>query len=123
LSQKSIKVQFNNAETVVFGKIQKIETIGSNDEFKSEHHPYWKKAEVLVTETLKGKKETIVYFYFPSSNDIMWENSPKFKVGDSGIWFLSTAKLMETELSGYSVSHQKFYFADGELNNIKNSIK
>lgn len=121
--QKLIKERYAKAELALLGKIQKIEAIVVNENIISEHHPYWNKAEVQVIETLKGNNNSIVYFYYPSSNDIMWENSPKFKVGDSGIWFLNNSKLMETDISGLVIINQKLFFSQELVDKIKNIVK
>lgn len=121
--QKLIKERYAKAEIALVGKVQKIEAINVNENIISEHHPYWNKAEVQVIETLKGNNNSIVYFYYPSSNDRMWANSPKFKVGDSGIWFLNNSDLMETDISGFAIISKKFFFSQELVNKIKNIVK
>lgn len=55
----------------------------------SEHSADWWKATVDVNTIVKGQSTAHqVDVLFPKSTDEMWINSPKFKVGDQGIWIL-----------------------------------
>jgi hypothetical protein len=55
----------------------------------SEHDPDWRIAEVKVDEVHKGThpKDT-VSVRFPSSEDVMWHDAPKFHPGQEGFFIL-----------------------------------
>jgi hypothetical protein len=55
----------------------------------SEHDAFWTEAVVNVEKVHKGRPETKqVVVRFPSSTDVRWHKSPKFKVGDQGVFLL-----------------------------------
>lgn len=80
------------AELVIAGKVAKTEPAPEEIQRRmpiTEHTPVWSVAEIQVAGVLKGHHESKrVSIFFPSSTDVAWHDSPKFKTGDAGIWIL-----------------------------------
>src|SRR5579863_300513 len=88
MTEETLKAREDGALLVVTGKVlevKSVERVGT----RSEHEPDWAEAVVQVDSVDKGSlREKTVIVYFPRSTDERWLLSPKFKVGESGIWFL-----------------------------------
>jgi hypothetical protein len=74
--------------------------------YESEHDPQWMLAEVMIDESLKGnsakgQKMTIA---FPSSQDVMWYKSPRFKEGDKAILFLSRENFGFADVKNFTIT-------------------
>jgi hypothetical protein len=55
----------------------------------SEHDPFWSEAVVAVQRVHKGVlKQQQVVIRFPDSHDVRWHRSPKFHVGQEGVFLL-----------------------------------
>jgi hypothetical protein len=92
LDDERLAERITRAELVVAGRVAKTETAPEEIRRRlpiTEHDPLWWIAEIEVTEVLKGPRGSKrVSIFFPSSEDVFWHDSPKFKVGDKGIWLL-----------------------------------
>jgi len=85
-------MNYSNSGLVVFGTAVNVRplsiTTGSNFDAR-EHNADLAQALVKVKEILRGNlsaKQVSVFFY--NSSDIAFEQSPKLKVGDTGVYFL-----------------------------------
>ena len=66
----------------------------------SEHDPKWKEAVVKVQSVEKGETaEKQVVILFPSSDDIMWRQVPKFQPGQAGTWLLHKGQVKDTDVA------------------------
>jgi hypothetical protein len=55
----------------------------------SEHDPDWRIADIQVDEVHKGSvANDTVSVRFPSSQDVMWHDAPKFHPGEEGVFML-----------------------------------
>ncbi len=102
-----------NAYSVVIGVVQEIRSLPSTkiDELRklangydlySEHGPQWREAVIRVQETITTKgdpNEKTLLVVFPSTDDRTWAESPKFTVGQVGIWLLHSAAQAPMQLS------------------------
>lgn len=80
--------RMQKAEQVVHGRIISVEPSGI-EERKSEHMANWRKATVEVQTVIKGQPSTkTVTFFFPTSQDQMWMDAPRFAAGQEGVWLL-----------------------------------
>ena len=80
------------AELVVSGRVQAVKRFETNDVRRaiSEHDPVWWLAEVRVETVLKGPPQRgLVLVAYPTSDEVMWLHSPKFRPDQTGIWILS----------------------------------
>ena len=95
-----LNLAVNSANPVVTGvvqevkalsdeKVAKLELMSNGRDLYSEHGPRWREAVIRVQSVLKGdQREKMLLVVFPSTDDLMWSDSPKFVVGQSGIWLL-----------------------------------
>lgn len=102
------------ADTVVTGvvqeirplpeaKIEKLRALDNGYDLYSEHSPRWREAVIRVQSALKGDKgdkgdkgEKLLVI-FPSTEDLMWGNSPKFKANQGGTWLLHRGAQLSDE--------------------------
>lgn len=99
-----VRLRLNVADMVFRGKVESVRSLEVSDaaekqrdrESVSEHDPEWRVASVRVSTPLRGVKEGVVLIIFPASNDIMWLNTPKPKVGQEAV-FLAHKPLKEEE--------------------------
>jgi hypothetical protein len=69
-----------------------------------EHDPDWWEAELQVQSVEKGKgrvagKSFVVLF--PASSDIVWQQSPKFRASQEGVWILREERAKGRPTFGY----------------------
>ena len=80
------------AELVIVGKV--VRTAPAGEEIRrrmpvTEHAPDWWEAVIEVESVEKGRHQgKTVSIFFPNSVDVAWSQSPKFKVGQEGVWIL-----------------------------------
>ena len=103
LRQKETQARFDDAPVVVSGRVTSVrmpadvvaatavrargapQPIGPI----SEHDPDWRIAEIQVDEVHKGSvPNDTVSVRFPSSQDVMWHDAPKFHPGEEGLFML-----------------------------------
>lgn len=106
-NQKPLKDAVTGADRVISGTVEEVKhlpddklaqlrTIANGRDLFSEHSPRWREARIRVQSILKGDpSEKAVLVVFPSTDDRLWAQSPKFKVGDKGIWLLHRGQLSE----------------------------
>lgn len=117
---KKVRERLKRTELVVTGRIldvKEAEVQGKD----SEHDPLWKTAIIQIDTLLKGRtNKHEVAFRFASSYDIMWSDSPKFKVGGTGIWLLRT-KADQDKV--YTITDPEDYFPIESIEYIHSLLK
>ncbi|MFL6194359.1 MAG: hypothetical protein ACJ75H_09330 [Thermoanaerobaculia bacterium] len=104
-ADEELRGRLARAALVVAGKV--VEThpaavVGEVGE-GSEHDPQWWEAVVQVDTTFKGKPAgQRVTFLYPTSQDVVWFEAPKPRVGSDGIWLLYHDQLPEHDIPGYT---------------------
>jgi hypothetical protein len=103
LAQRDLQGRFGDASLVVSGRVTSVRLPGdvvaarsaraiepqANAGRISEHDPDWRVAEVQVDEVHKGTHPNgSVSIRFPSSQDVMWHDAPKFHPGQEGFFML-----------------------------------
>jgi hypothetical protein len=92
LADERLMERITLAELVVAGKVVKTEPAPEEIRRRmpvTEHEPAWWVAEIEINSVEKGRHGSKrVSIFFPSSTDVAWHDSPKFAVGDKGIWIL-----------------------------------
>jgi hypothetical protein len=122
LSQKqdrTIRERVRSTELIVSGQITQVgePTKGKLD---SEHDPYWTTAVIRIDSIEKGRHQgPTVTFLFASSMDVMWENAPKFKTGDKGVWLLRRTGQEPT----FKVIDKSDYFPPERLTYVRSLLK
>lgn len=86
---RDTKARFDSSDLVIFGRVTGVSLPSGTDAEEegtlSEHNPLWRDAEIEVQELIKGNNPgKTITVRFPSSEDIKWNNSPKFHVGQEG---------------------------------------
>lgn len=114
-----VRERLKASELVVSGQVIKIgETI--QQKTISEHDPIWTAAIIKIDSVEKGKIQgSELKIFFASSGDIMWEVSPKFKVGDEGIWLFNRTSIEK----GFIISEREDFYPIEKLNYIRSLLK
>jgi hypothetical protein len=77
------------AQLVVAGKVLRTQAMPRDPRWpESEHDPKWWTAVVRVDTFAKGAGPTELTIVFPSSDDELWIDAPKFRPDQEGIWIL-----------------------------------
>ena len=84
---RGLLARITNAERVIAGRVESVRRTG-NSQRRSEHDPLWATAVIKVSSVLKGLQGEQVEVLFPTSNDEMWVEAPRFTQGQSGVWIL-----------------------------------
>ena len=92
-----IRSRIETADVVAVGKVTAVQALSvaaPSQKFITEHDPDWREAVIEVESGLKGVRsgEKIVV-RFPSSDDVAWYEVPKFKQGQTGVFFLQVDKV------------------------------
>jgi hypothetical protein len=91
----AIRERLSDAALVVAGTVKSVRAFEEAQKRSpvSEHSADWWLAEVAVERTLKGEApKSGLLIAFPTSRDVMWAESPKFKAGEQGVWILHRPK-------------------------------
>ena len=90
LPDRHLQHRSSDADLVVVGKVSSITSLRSRQPYAiTRHDPDWQEASIAVQAVEKGRftgKNLVVLF--PQSGDLMWKVSPKFHVGQEGVWIL-----------------------------------
>lgn len=113
LAQRDIGARFAAADVVVSGRVASIRVptgvmaaraIGAAQPTIptsiSEHEPDWRIAEIQVDNVHKGShKGKSAEVRFPSNEDVMWHDAPKFHAGQEGFFMLHKGEKTETAMA------------------------
>jgi hypothetical protein len=103
LVNRDMKARLNSSDLVVFGKVTSVSlpSDAAAQELYREHDPLWRDAEITIGEVVKGKYSgKTVTVRFPSSEDIKWNDSPKFHVGEEGYVLLRKQEIGGRRFAG-----------------------
>jgi hypothetical protein len=97
LGEDSLRRRIENADLVVTGEVVKVEGAGEVGRDAGEAS-----AIVEVTKVLKGHHgEKTVRVAFPRGVEPRWVGTPRFEVGDKGIWILKREHEHEYRAPGF----------------------
>lgn len=119
IEDSMLVARLKNTELIVIGKVISVKKSKNQPSFISEHSPEWFEAEIEVNSTLKGENPGKVVFLFPGSEDEVYLNSPKFKVGDSGIFLLRKGNLKMGDEKMFSIVSKKDFLKEDQSARIK----
>jgi hypothetical protein len=89
IADEALQARIANATVVIVGKVLSVKDMPEAGPKGTEHEGDWAVAAVQIEAIEKGKFDgRTVQVYFPQSRDERWLLSPKFKVGEQGIWLL-----------------------------------
>ena len=96
--EKILQKQISTSDVIIYGEVILIESIYFKPPIIQEHSPNLHAAHIKINKALKGNIDSllintgdqsrVIGILFPESRDIMWYNSPKFVIGQRGIWLL-----------------------------------
>lgn len=86
-----------DADVIVAGNVVSAKPVQALDLGNaSEHTPMWTEATVQVSSVVKGSLPTSgLHVVYPASMDVKWYRSPKFPVGQEGVWILRRRQIEE----------------------------
>jgi hypothetical protein len=114
------------SELIVFGCVKKVKLIDIKESFKArEHIGLLTQALIDIMEILKGNvsdKEISVLFY--NSYDIAYDQTPKLKVGDKGVYFLNKfyQELPLKHINGYGPLRKGDFFPINSFEKLQKII-
>lgn len=124
LADEALANRLASAELVVVGVVTETKPTEEARERKSEHDPMWWRARIRVTSFEKGQKtDEPVYVNFASSDDVVWERSPKPKVGDKGIYLLQPDIEKRYQVSGLFLIDPLDALKTTELERVRRLLK
>jgi hypothetical protein len=89
VAERALRERLARASLVVTGKVARTQPAEQRSRMVSEHDPDWWEAVVEVESLEKGRLPAPrMSVLFPNSTDELWIDSPKFRVGQNGIWIL-----------------------------------
>ena len=116
---KKVTERLKSSELVFTGEIVKIDSLASLK--LSEHDPEWAIAVTRIDTVLKGKTQTKeIRFRFPTSDDVMWVDAPKFRAGQKGIWLLRRSTSNEDI---YTITEKADYYPSERISYIRSLLK
>lgn len=87
-----IRKRVDLAEVVLLGRVTAVRPLTDPAPRDSEHLPDFRVARVEVEQVLKGDVTTeTIEFVFAASQDVQWYRTPKFQIGNNGIFLLNAA--------------------------------
>jgi len=92
LPQLYLERRVAGAELIVQGQVEKVSAAGIRQPV-SEHMATWMRAAIAVSSVIKGKAEakSTVEAFFPSDTDFRWQDWPKLKRGQRGVFLFHVA--------------------------------
>lgn len=91
IADDSLRGRVASAQLIIAGKVSAVRPTDEHTRRRpiTEHDPDWYEATVEVASVLKGRApRPNVTILFPNSTDAAWDDAPKFRVGQEGIWIL-----------------------------------
>jgi hypothetical protein len=90
LADERLLARIERAGLVIVGKVSSTAPLEGHEHLPiTEHAPLWWTAVIDIESVEKGRHEGHrITILFPSSTDVAWHDSPKFSVGQEGVWLL-----------------------------------
>lgn len=107
VADRQLAARMQRAQAVVVGRVTAVRSAPAPERAAAtppritEHDPQWKDASIRVSSAIKGASpnQTIVV-RFPASNDVVWKDAPKFRVGQSGTFILDKPSTRDPDSGG-----------------------
>jgi hypothetical protein len=124
MADDKLQARIRNAELVVVGRVTALRDLNPGRAPLSEHDPLWRRASVTIQSVEKGTPAgATVSVLFPASNDVMWYRSPRFKVGQEGIWILDRDVAKQFGVEGFTALDPLDFHPKAELERIRRLIR
>jgi hypothetical protein len=89
----------------------------------SEHTAMWAEATIQVSSVEKGTLPTTgLHVVYPASMDVKWYRTPKFQVGEEGIWILQRRRIEEIGRDAFTALNTLDFHSMDELERIRRLI-
>jgi hypothetical protein len=123
LADDHLKSRLDAAELVVVGRVTAVRTLNQGRRPHSEHDPLWRSATVSVGSVEKGTASgPTATVFFPGSTDVVWYRSPKFKVGQEGVFILDRDAGKEYRLDGFTALEPLDFQPKTQLDRVRRLI-
>lgn len=126
LADEALKKRLTSARIVVTAEVTEVAPTEEAKEHKSEHDPLWWHALLRVQSTEKASLPAgTVSVNFASSDDVMWERSPKLKQGQKAIFLLQPEpeRKAEFRVPGLYVTDPLDVLPTAELERVRRLLK
>ncbi|MFQ5824968.1 MAG: hypothetical protein ACE5JB_13010 [bacterium] len=126
LPDRNLQLRLARAELVIVGKvIESREATELNQRQPiSEHSPEWWEAVIEIKSLEKGRyAQKNITVLFPNSPDVLWYQSPKFRVDQEGIWLLHINQILELKIEGYTALDPMDFYPKEQLGRIRKLLK
>ena len=121
--ERQILSRAATADVVVTGKVVSVRNVPRpQNQPISEHDPGWKQAVIDVQSVESGLPMKQVVVLFPGSTDVSWYTSPKFSVGQEGVWILHQNSFPGLP-PGYTALHPTDFHPKPRVNQIRAIIQ
>jgi hypothetical protein len=105
---------------IALGRVLEVRPGPGGDLPQSEHDAIWQTAIVQVEAYAKEKPADNIPVYFPTSDDIAWFRSPRFKPQDSGVFLIQRQPLdwAGREQRQYTALHPLDFFPSDRIPDV-----
>jgi hypothetical protein len=87
--RRELKERAGEAAAVVLGRVTGVNERAAPAEGRlSEHDPQWAVATIEVDQAVKGRPARTTKVWFATSEDVMWRQAPKLRVGQQAVMLL-----------------------------------
>src|SRR5262245_35723807 len=126
VENQALQRRIEQAQVVVTGRVTEIGPVQAEAPKGpiSEHAPDWWWADIHVEHAEKGALRTpTIRVLFPNSHDELWIDSPKFHVGQHGVWLLRKDQKEkgppEMRVAGLTALHPLDFQQPNNLNRVR----
>lgn len=125
LPDRHVQRRGSHADLVVVGKVSSITSLRARQRYPiTRHDPDWQEASIDVQSVEKGTlSEKPLIVLFPQSKDVMWNASPKFRVGQEGVWILHRQEIKALHASCYVALDSSDFHPMDQQDRIRGLLK
>ena len=125
LADQALQQRLAQAELVVVGKVAAVRrSEQARRDFISEHEPDWWEAQLQIESVERGQTpQRNVTILYSNSTDVMWFNSPKFKVDQDGIWILRRNQKTGIQVNGLTALDSEDFLPRTQLDRVRRLLR
>jgi hypothetical protein len=122
--EEALHKRVGDANLIVAGNVVSLRPVQVLDLGNaSEHTPMWTEATIQVSSVEKGTLPTTgLHVVYPASMDVKWYRTPKFQVGEEGIWILQRRRIEELGRDAFTALNTLDFHSMDELERIRRLI-
>lgn len=126
-SEQALLARIANSTLVITGRVVEVAALISKEASlrRSEHDPELWRAEIEIASVEKGQRPASarVTVYFAKSDDERWILSPKYTVGQEGIFLLHSDAAKLIGQSGFSTLNRLDFQPANQIETVRRLIK